>query len=92
MSSLERPVQAEAEPDSLVQAALDCYLAAILDIAEALASLGTDIGAASHDQLLRLRSRVAYQPSMQTLEESQAGLHSELIDFAGRASYNKPCR
>jgi diguanylate cyclase (GGDEF)-like protein len=89
MSSLERPVQAEAGPDSLVQAALDCYLASILDIAEAVASLGTDIGAACHDQLLRLRSRVAYQPSIQTLEESRGGLHSELVDFADRArEYN----
>ena len=89
MSSPERSIQAEAGPDTLVQAALDCYLESIQDIAEAVASLGTDIGAACHDQLLRLRSRVAYQPSIQTLEESRAGLHSELIDFADRArKYN----
>jgi|HubBroStandDraft_6_1064221.scaffolds.fasta_scaffold30721_3 diguanylate cyclase (GGDEF)-like protein len=89
MSSPEISKQPESGRDAVLKAALDCYLAAILDIAETVASLSTDIGASCHDQLIRLRSRVAYQPSLQTLEESRLALHSELADFAGKArEYN----
>lgn len=89
MSSLERPLQTEADRDAFLQAALDCYLASILDIAETVAALGTEFGSACHDQLLRLRSRVTYHANIQTLEESRTGLHSELLDFAGKArEYN----
>src|SRR5215472_5184365 len=77
------------ERDALLEAALECYLAAILEIAETLASLYTGIGPASHDQLLRLRSRVAYQTSVKTLEESRIALHYELETFADKArQYN----
>src|ERR1035438_3466687 len=83
MSSPERQPQSESD------AALDCYLASILDIAETVASLCGEIGASCHDQLVRLRSRVAYHASVQTLEESRNALHSELIDFSNKArQYN----
>jgi len=82
MSSPEQP---QLESD----AALDCYLASILDIAETVASLCGEIGASCHDQLVRLRSRVAYHANLQTLEESRNALHSELIDFSEKArQYN----
>jgi|HubBroStandDraft_6_1064221.scaffolds.fasta_scaffold291278_2 diguanylate cyclase (GGDEF)-like protein len=81
--------QSETGRDTSLETALDCYLASILDIAETVASLCGEIGASSHDQLLRLRGRVAFQPSAQTLEESRNALHSELIDFSGKArQYN----
>jgi len=82
MSSPEKP---QLESD----VALDCYLASILDIAETVASLCGEIGASCHDQLVRLRSRVAYHANLQTLEESRDALHSELIDFSEKArQYN----
>lgn len=81
--------QSEPPRDASPDTALDCYLAAILDIAETVAGLCGDIGSSCHDQLLRLRSRVAFHPSVQTLEESRNALHSELIDFSGKArQYN----
>jgi len=83
MSSPERQPQSESD------AALDCYLASILDIAETVAGLCGEIGASCHDQLVRLRGRVAYRSSVQTLEESRTALHSELIDFSNKArQYN----
>jgi diguanylate cyclase (GGDEF)-like protein len=83
MSSPEKLPQLESD------AALDCYLASILDIAETVASLCGEIGASCHDQLVRLRSRVAYHANLQTLEESRNALHSELIDFSEKArQYN----
>src|SRR5580693_1481908 len=89
MSSPEKQPQPESERDALLDAALDCYLASILDIAETVGSLSSEIGASCHDQLLRLRSRVAYHASVQTLEESRNALHSELLDFSGKArQYN----
>lgn len=84
MSSPERP-QPELNQQALLDTALDCYLAAILSIADTVAGLCGDVGIASHDQLVRLRGRVAYHASIQTLEESRAGLQSELIDFAAKA-------
>jgi diguanylate cyclase (GGDEF)-like protein len=79
----------EKQPPIESDAALDCYLASILDIAETVASLCGEIGASCHDQLVRLRSRVAYHASVQTLEESRNALHSELIDFSEKArQYN----
>jgi diguanylate cyclase (GGDEF)-like protein len=87
MSSPESP--SEPARDASRDTALDCYLAAILDIAETVANLCGEIGSSCHDQLLRLRSRVAFHPSVQTLEESRNVLHSELIDFSGKArQYN----
>jgi diguanylate cyclase (GGDEF)-like protein len=81
--------QSETPRDASLATALDCYLASILGIAETVASLCGDIGASCHDQLLRLRSRVAFHPSVQTLEESRNALHSELVDFSGKArQYN----
>lgn len=88
MTSPERP-QPESDRDAFLDTALNCYLASILDIAETVAVLSSDIGASCHDQLVRLRSRVAYHASVQTLEESRTALHSELIDFSNKArQYN----
>ncbi len=89
MSSPERQPPPESDRDAFLQATLDCYLASILDIADTVASLSTDIGASCHDQLLRLRGRVAYHATIQTLEESRGALHSELMDFSAKArQYN----
>jgi diguanylate cyclase (GGDEF)-like protein len=78
-----------SSPQPQSETALECYLASILDIAETVASLCGDIGSSCHDQLLRLRSRVAFHPSVQTLEESRDALHAELLDFSGKArQYN----
>jgi diguanylate cyclase (GGDEF)-like protein len=83
MSSPEEQGQLESD------AALGCYLASILDIAETVASLCGEIGASCHDQLIRLRGRVAYHANLQTLDESRNALHSELIDFSEKArQYN----
>jgi diguanylate cyclase (GGDEF)-like protein len=88
MSSPERLPQPEPDRDAF-SAALDCYLSSILDIAETVASLCGEIGSSCHDQLVRLRSRVVYHASVQTLEESRNALHSELIDFSNKArQYN----
>ena len=89
MSSPERQPQIESGRGAVLDAALGCYLSSIQDIAEAVASLCTDIGTSCHDQLLRLRSRVAYHANLQTLEESRIALHSELADFSAKArEYN----
>jgi diguanylate cyclase (GGDEF)-like protein len=84
MSSPERP-QPEPDRQVLLDTALDCYLASILDIADTVAGLCGDVGTSCHDQLIRLRSRVVYHASLPTLEESRVALHSELIDFAAKA-------
>lgn len=84
---MSSPERAQPEPDrqALLDSALDCYLASILAIADTVAGLCGDVGTACHDQLIRLRGRVAYHASIQTLEESRVALQCELIDFAAKA-------
>lgn len=73
--------------DAVFQAALECYLSAILDIAETVAAIYPEIGAACHEQLTRLRARLAFEANLKTLEESRYTLHQVLQEFALRASH-----
>jgi diguanylate cyclase (GGDEF)-like protein len=89
MSSSEKSHQIEAPPEAVLAAALECYLASILDIAETVANVSVELGPSCREQLLRLRSRVAYHASIQTFEESRDALHAELADFSAKAlEYN----
>lgn len=79
----------EPERDAHLKTALESYLASIRDIAETVASMSPEIGGASHDQLIRLWSRVSYDATAKTLEESRTALHAELADFSRKArEYN----
>ncbi len=73
--------------DAVFQAALDCYLSAILDIAETVSAIFPEIGASCHDQLTRLRARLAFEANLKTLEESRDTLHAALQEFSVRASH-----
>lgn len=84
MNSPEDP-QPEPQRDGFSDVALDCYLAAIQDIAEAVRSISPEIGAACHEQLIRLRARLPFKSNVQTLEETRSALHHELETFAERA-------
>ena len=54
MSSSKNATETDREP--FLEAALDSYLASILDIAETVASIGTDVAAACQDRLKRLHA------------------------------------
>jgi diguanylate cyclase (GGDEF)-like protein len=84
------PPGAEAERDSTLQAAIDSYLSAILDIAETVAVIYPEIGANCHEQLTRMRARIAFEANRKTLQESRDTLHQILEAFAAQASrYNQ---
>jgi diguanylate cyclase (GGDEF)-like protein len=82
MSSPKNAPETDREP--FLEAALDSYLASILDIADTVASLGTDVAAACQDRLKRLHHRLSYDKSVKTLEESRSALHAELLDFQSK--------
>jgi diguanylate cyclase (GGDEF)-like protein len=67
------------------QAVLDAYLAAILEIAEALSAIHPEMGTTYRERLTGLKSKLALQPDMQTLEESRHTLQEVLTAFSGRA-------
>jgi len=75
----------ESQPDPLLRAALDGYLSAMADIAEAVLAMNPEVGAACHEQLTRLRARLLFQPDLKTLEESRTAIHEALAEFSGRA-------
>src|SRR5260370_30464925 len=80
--ALEQP---ETGRDASFAAALDCYLSSIQDIAEAIESISPEVGPACHEQLMRLRRRLAFESSVKTLEESRTTLHRELQAFSEKA-------
>jgi len=82
MSSPKNAPETDREP--FLEAALNSYLASILDIAETVASLGTDVATACQDRLKRLHHRLSYDKSVKTLDESRSALHAELLDFQSK--------
>src|SRR5579871_736007 len=84
MSSLDKSPRTQAEREGMLEAALHAYLAAILDIKETVASIGTDVSAACADRLNRLYNRLAFETNEKTLEESRSVLHAELVDLRNK--------
>ncbi len=86
MSSPERPPAPDDRSDASFQDVLDCYLAAITAIAETVALIYPEIGEPCQDQLTRLRARIAFNPSIKTLDESRDTLAKALQTFAAGAN------
>lgn len=84
MSSPERAPRQDPEREKFLREALDSYLAAVKDIAEMVASLGTEVGAACHDRLIRLHNRLSFEQSIKGLEEGRSALHAELVDLRSK--------
>jgi diguanylate cyclase (GGDEF)-like protein len=84
------PRNPETERDTSFQTVLDCYLSLILDVAEALIAVSPEIGAAFQEQLIRVRTRLAFEPNVATLEASRNNVHLALEAFAEKTHhYNK---
>ncbi|HYL38285.1 MAG TPA: GGDEF domain-containing protein [Bryobacteraceae bacterium] len=81
------PPAADVESDATSRVAVDCYLSAILDIAETVAAIYPEIGATCHEQLTRMRARLAFEANRKTLQESRDTLHQILDAFAVQASH-----
>ncbi len=74
-------------PDATT-AALDGYLSAILDIAEALDAISPEISSSYHERLTRLHASLATSATANSLDDSRQALHEILCDFSGKARYN----
>jgi len=75
----------EAGPDAAFQSVLDAYLSAILEMAEAFSAIYPEIGETYHEQLIRLRARLAFKADAKTLAESRTTLHEVLTAFSNHA-------
>src|SRR6266496_3813433 len=70
-----------ADPDLMLSTAIDCYLSAILRIAECLEQIQPELAAPHKDQLMRLRKRLAFETNIESLLESRDALKAELASF-----------
>jgi diguanylate cyclase (GGDEF)-like protein len=68
--------------------ALDCYLSAILEIAEAIDAISPEISPFYHERLTRLHASLAARADPEALDDSRQSLREILGDFAGKARHN----
>jgi diguanylate cyclase (GGDEF)-like protein len=85
MNPSESAAAPQSDRDALFRAALECYLSAIQDIAESVAALHPESSALCHEQLTRMRARLAFEANIKTLEESRDTLRQALRAFSARA-------
>jgi diguanylate cyclase (GGDEF)-like protein len=87
LSSPENP----SSPDPTA-AAVDCYLSAILDIAEAIDVISPEISSSYRDRLTWLHASLAAPATSQSLarslDDSRQALREILRDFSGKARHN----
>lgn len=77
----------DAGRETPLPAALDCYLASILEIADLIAAVFPDLGATCQEQLHRLRARLTFEANQKTLEESRDSLRQILGGFSVTARH-----
>jgi diguanylate cyclase (GGDEF)-like protein len=85
MDSPEIPPNSVAGQHAATPAALECYLASILEIVETIEAISPEIGASYSEPLLQLRSRIAIDASPEALRESRDALHEILQGFCQKA-------
>ncbi len=66
-------------------AALECYLASILDVAETIEAISPEIGSPCREPLLELHSRLSTASTAAELQESRDTLHQVLQGFCQKA-------
>lgn len=86
----EMPEPAQA-PDPF-QTALNCYLSALLAIGASAAELCPQVGVAFRSRLLRLRRRLAFDASPDSLEQTRVVFESELQEFTQRSTQHVQSR
>ncbi len=88
MCAITLPECSSAEPsaglETLTKTALDFYLAAITAISECLEAIAPDLARPHVERLGKLRKRLTFQPTIETLQESAETLESELATVAGK--------
>jgi diguanylate cyclase (GGDEF)-like protein len=77
-----------ASSHDVTTAAVECYLSAILDIAEAIDAISPEIGPSYREQLTRLHASLVSCGTGESLHESRQALHEILRDFSGKARQN----
>jgi len=67
---------------------VECYLSAILDIAETIEAISPEISASHHERLTRLHASLASCATDESLNDSRQALHEILRDFSVKARRN----
>jgi diguanylate cyclase (GGDEF)-like protein len=77
-----------ASSHDVTTAAVECYLSAILGIAEAIDAISPETSASYHERLTRLHASLVSRATDESLSESRLALHEILSDFSGKARHN----
>jgi diguanylate cyclase (GGDEF)-like protein len=85
MTSIEVSTDPNVAREALLKTALECYLGTIQHISEFLVAVTPELASPHHEQLVKLRQRLAYQPTRESLLESQEVLDRELNAVAEKA-------
>lgn len=86
MTPAQLSPEQNAERESLLRTALESYFATIQHIAEFLSAIAPDLASPHQEQLIKLRHRLAFQTTPETLLESQEILERELAAIAAKAA------
>lgn len=92
MTPTELSPEQNAEREALFRTALDCYLNTIQHIAEFLGAVAPELASPHQEQLIKLRQRLAFEPTRQTLLESQEILDRELEAVAAKAGDSRDAK
>jgi len=74
----------EADPSTLASTVLESYLAMIAEIACLIGVICPETASPHQEDLLRMRSRLAFAGDLQTLAETREAIESELRTYAER--------
>ena len=92
MGVLEAEPRQEEPRDAMLPAALDCYLRAIMCVADCVSILYPEAGVTHAQRLMRLRKRLAFDATLQTLEESRDALQNEVAAVCAQARKGQDVR
>jgi diguanylate cyclase (GGDEF)-like protein len=76
----------------MLRTALDCYLRALMSLADCVSILYPEGGVMPAQRLMRLRKRLAFDATLQTLEESRDALQNEVVAVCAQARKGQDVR
>jgi diguanylate cyclase (GGDEF)-like protein len=86
MTPAQLSPEQNAEREALLRTALESYFATISRVAEFLSAVAPDLASPHQEQLMKLRRRLEFQTTPETLLESQEILERELAAIAEKAA------
>lgn len=75
----------EDQAPDLFQILLDCYLSTLVALGDCAVQLCPEVGTSMQNRIVRLRRRLAFDASSQSLEQCRLAIETDLRDYAQQA-------